>query len=143
MPARPAPSSPRSSADATSLSEIAKTGAVVEDDGELHAILGAGTSLCGRLSFAGRVRIEGHVEGELLGGELIVIAGEAKISGTVSAHHVLVLGGEVHADITATGSIELCVPSVVVGDLKAPEVFLERGVSFSGKCTMGSDVLSD
>jgi len=141
MPALPAPASASASSSIEpSLLNEAPTGAVVHDDGELNAILGSGTALSGRLSFAGRVRVEGQFEGELLGGELIVIAGDAKIQGTVSARHVLILSGEVHADITATGSIELCVPAIVVGDLKAPEVFLERGVSFSGKCTMGSDV---
>jgi len=109
-------------------------------ESELHAILGEGTALTGRFSFAGRARVEGQVEGELLGGELLVIAGSARVRGSVSAERVLVLGGEVHADITAKSSIELRVPAIVTGDLRAPEIFLERGVSFTGKCTMGPAV---
>lgn len=103
---------------------------------ELDAILGAGTHFEGKLSFAGKIRIEGSFEGELLGGELLVIAGDARISGALRAHHVLILGGTIQANITAEESIELCVPAVVTGDLRAPEIILERGISFSGTCTM-------
>ncbi|HSC87621.1 MAG TPA: polymer-forming cytoskeletal protein [Polyangiaceae bacterium] len=106
---------------------------------EFHALLGPGTSWSGRLSFAGRVRVEAAVEGEILGGELVVIAGEADVQGTIQADHVLVLGGRVRANITARKSIELCIPAVVEGDLRAPDVFLERGVSFTGRCTMGHE----
>lgn len=92
--------------------------------------------MTGRLSFAGRVRVEGVVEGDLLGGELLVIAGDAAIRGNVQARHVIVLGGRVEGDIRAEGAIELRVPAIVTGDLEAPQIFLERGVQFQGSCTM-------
>lgn len=107
-----------------------------EDRLELEAILGASTSLSGRFSFAGRVRVEGTLEGEVLGGELLIVAPGAQITGTIQARSVLILGGEVRANISAEEAIELRVPAVVQGDLEAPQIFLERGVQFSGNCTM-------
>lgn len=103
---------------------------------ELHALLGAGTSFRGTISFAGRVRIDGSFEGEIHGGELLVVGEGAEIRGQVRADSVIVRGGQVDADIVATRSIELYVPSRVTGTLHSPEIFLDKGVQFSGQCNM-------
>lgn len=103
---------------------------------ELHALLGAGTSFRGTISFAGRVRIDGSFEGEIHGGELLVVGEGAEIRGHVRADSVIVRGGQVDADIVATRSIELYVPSRVTGTLHSPEIFLDKGVQFSGQCNM-------
>jgi cytoskeletal protein CcmA (bactofilin family) len=38
--------------------------------------------------------------------------------------------------VRARRSIELYVPAKVTGTLHAPEVFMDKGVQFSGSCTM-------
>jgi len=98
--------------------------------------LGAGTSFRGTISFAGRVRIDGSFEGEIHGGELLVIGEGADIRGQIRVDAVIVQGGRVEADITARRSIELYVPSQVTGALHSPEIFLDKGVQFSGQCNM-------
>src|SRR5690554_1320015 len=103
---------------------------------ELHALLGAGTSFRGTISFAGRVRIDGSFEGEIHGGELLVIGEGADIRGQIRVDAVIVQGGRVEADVTARRSIELYVPSQVTGALHSPEIFLDKGVQFSGQCNM-------
>lgn len=103
---------------------------------ELHALLGAGTSFRGTISFAGRVRIDGSFEGEIHGGELLVVGDGAEIRGQVNVDAVIVQGGRVEADITARRSIELYVPAQVTGALHSPEIFLDKGVQFSGQCDM-------
>lgn len=103
---------------------------------ELHALLGAGTSFRGTISFAGRVRIDGTFEGEIHGGELLVVGEGAEIRGHVRVDSVIVRGGQVDADIVAARSIELYVPSRVTGTLHSPEIFLDKGVQFSGQCNM-------
>ncbi len=103
---------------------------------ELHALLGAGTSFRGTISFAGRVRIDGNFEGEIHGGELLVVGEGAEIRGLIRVDSVIVQGGIVQADIVAPRSIELYVPSQVTGSLHSPEIFLDKGVQFSGQCNM-------
>lgn len=103
---------------------------------ELHALLGAGTSFRGTISFAGRVRIDGAFEGEIHGGELLVVGEGAEIRGHIRVDSVIVQGGQVQADIVASRSIELYVPSQVTGTLHSPEIFLDKGVQFSGQCDM-------
>lgn len=103
---------------------------------ELNAILGPGTSFHGSLSFSGRVRIDGKFHGQLLGGQLLVIGADADIQGEIQAERVVILGGNVQADISATDGIELYVPAHVTGDLRAPEIHLDRGVKFQGRCDL-------
>jgi cytoskeletal protein CcmA (bactofilin family) len=42
----------------------------------------------------------------------------------------------VHGNVRARQSIELYVPARVSGTLHAPEIFMDKGVQFSGTCTM-------
>lgn len=105
-------------------------------DWELSALLSAGTSLFGTLSFSGRIRIEGDFSGQLIGGDAVVIAGEAKVQGEIRARQVLVLGGSVKADIFASEAIELYLPAQVTGDLQAPEIHMDSGFRFAGTCDL-------
>ena len=106
------------------------------DELELHAIVGAGTAFHGTLSFSGRVRIDGEFAGQILGGRLLVIGEGARVQGEIRAERVIILGGNVKADISASDGIELYVPAQVAGDLRAPEIHLDRGVKFQGTCDL-------
>lgn len=105
-------------------------------DSELSAILGPGTSFHGTLSFSGRVCIDGEFSGQALGGQLLVVGDGARVQGELRAHRVVILGGSVRADISAADGIELYVPAQVSGDLRAPEIHLDRGVKFQGTCDL-------
>lgn len=102
---------------------------------ELNALLGQGTHYAGKLWFEGRVRVEGRFEGEIRGEVLIVGAG-AELEGEIEVDVCIVTGGRVRGDIRARNAIELHAPAVVVGDLHAPNVFIDRGVQFEGSCKM-------
>jgi cytoskeletal protein CcmA (bactofilin family) len=103
---------------------------------ELNALLGRGTRYRGKLHFEGRVRIEGAFEGEIEGEDVLVIGEGASVGGRIQVGVCIVTGGQVRADIRARDAIELHAPSVVVGDLHAPNIFIDRGVQFEGSCKM-------
>jgi cytoskeletal protein CcmA (bactofilin family) len=67
---------------------------------------------------------------------VLVIGASATVQGEVQADRVIVLGGQVKADITARLGIELYVPAQVTGDLRAPEIHLDKGVRFVGTCDL-------
>jgi cytoskeletal protein CcmA (bactofilin family) len=104
---------------------------------ELTALLGRGTRFEGKLHFEGRVRIDGAFSGEILSEDTLVIGEGAVVTGEIFAGTVIIRGGKVHANVKATRSIELHVPAEVSGNLRAPEIFLDKGVHFSGNCSMG------
>jgi len=110
-----------------------------EDDAllvELNALLGRGTRYEGKLHFEGRVRIEGHFEGEIRGQDVLVIGQGADVTAEIDVGACIVTGGRVEANIRARDAIELHVPAIVCGDLHAPNIFIDRGVQFEGKCRM-------
>jgi cytoskeletal protein CcmA (bactofilin family) len=105
---------------------------------ELTALLGRGTRFEGKLHFEGRLRIDGSFSGQILCDDTLIIGEGAFVDGEVLAATVIIRGGKVRANIRATRSIELYVPAEVSGSLRAPEIFMDKGVQFTGNCTMGA-----
>jgi len=103
---------------------------------EITALLGRGTRFEGKLHFSGRVRIDGTFRGDIQSDDVLVIGEGADVEGEIDVSTVIIKGGNVHANIRARHSIELYVPARVSGTLHAPEVFMDKGVQFSGSCTM-------
>jgi cytoskeletal protein CcmA (bactofilin family) len=104
---------------------------------EITALLGRGTRFEGKLHFEGCVRIEGSFSGEVLSDDTLVIGEGAIVDGDILAGTVIIRGGIVRANVRATRTIELHSPAVVSGNLRAPEVYIDKGARFTGGCTMG------
>jgi cytoskeletal protein CcmA (bactofilin family) len=107
-------------------------------DVELTALLGRGTRFEGKLSFDGRVRIDGAFVGEVRSQGVLVIGEGAQVHADVSVGTLIVMGGSLRGNVQARESIELRVPAQVTGNLRAPEISMDRGVQFSGECTIES-----
>lgn len=106
---------------------------------EITALLGQGTSYSGKLTFEGRVRIDGTFEGEVFSPGTLVIGEGAEIRGTLDVGVLIVLGGEVWGKVQARELVEVHAPAVVHADVETPQVFIDRGAIFDGRCTMGDD----
>lgn len=103
---------------------------------EITALLGQGTHFEGKLHFEGRVRIDGSFKGEIRSDDVLIIGEGAEVEGEIDVATVIIKGGAVRANVRAKTSIELYVPAAVTGTLHAPEIFMDKGVQFSGTCTM-------
>lgn len=109
------------------------------DFGEIRAFLGEGTQFKGVLSFAGAVRIDGHVEGEVVGEELLIIGEPGQVKAEIEVG-TLVVSGRVQGTITARARVELLGPSRVTGTIRTPCLVVAEGALFNGNCEMlGSD----
>ena len=103
---------------------------------EITALLGRGTHFEGKLHFEGRLRIDGSFRGEIQSPDVLVIGEGAEVVAEIDVATVIIKGGSVEANVRARQSIELYVPAKVSGSLHAPEIFMDKGVQFSGTCTM-------
>lgn len=103
---------------------------------EITALLGRGTHFEGKLHFEGQVRIDGSFRGEIRSEGILIIGEGADVHGEIDVATVIVKGGRVDANVRAAQSIELYVPAEVSGSLHSPEIFMDKGVHFSGTCTM-------
>jgi cytoskeletal protein CcmA (bactofilin family) len=104
--------------------------------GELNALLGRGTRFTGKLTFEGKVRIDGTFEGEVFSDGILIVGDEAEVSARIEVATLIVRGGVVRGDVHATVAVEVYAPSKLYGDLTAPEVFIDKGVTFEGRVTM-------
>ena len=104
---------------------------------EITALLGRGTRFEGKLEFEGRVRINGTFRGQIRGDDALVIGDGAEVDADIEVGMVIVKGGSLQGNVRAAQSIELYVPARASGTLHAPEVHIEKGVQFSGTCTIG------
>ncbi|MBX3127135.1 MAG: polymer-forming cytoskeletal protein [Polyangiaceae bacterium] len=103
---------------------------------EITALLGHGTRFEGKLLFDGRVRIDGEFRGEIRSSDVLIIGEGADVDAEIDVATVIIRGGTVKGNVRARASIELYVPAKVSGSLHAPEIFMDKGVQFSGSCTM-------
>ncbi|HEY4158015.1 MAG TPA: polymer-forming cytoskeletal protein [Polyangiaceae bacterium] len=103
---------------------------------EITALLGRGTRFEGKLHFEGRVRIDGAFRGEIRSADTLIIGDGAEVEAEIDVATVIIKGGNVQGNVRATASIELYVPARVSGTLHSPEIFMDKGVQFSGTCTM-------
>lgn len=103
---------------------------------EITALLGRGTRFEGKLHFEGRVRIDGTFRGEIETPDILIVGDGADIDAQIRAGVVIVKGGTLQGSVHATTGIELYVPARVNGTLRAPEIFMDKGVQFSGTCTI-------
>lgn len=105
---------------------------------ELTALLGRGTRFEGKLSFDGRVRIDGAFRGEIRSDGTLVIGESGEVQAEINVGTLIVKGGSLRGTVHAVDSIELYVPAQVVGQLRSPGIFMDKGVQFSGECTIES-----
>jgi cytoskeletal protein CcmA (bactofilin family) len=89
---------------------------------EITALLGRGTRFEGKLTFEGRVRIDGYFKGEIRSDDTLIVGEGAEVHAEIDAAVVIIRGGEVHGKLA--------------GNIQAPSVFLDRGATFQGNCRM-------
>ncbi|MDZ4786799.1 MAG: polymer-forming cytoskeletal protein [bacterium] len=105
----------------------------------LGAFLGSGTKIMGQLSFTGPVELDGQVEGEIVAQDKLTIGEAAIVKGTVHGSEILVKG-TVQGDIFASKKLILRKPARIIGNISAPSLNIEEGVTFDGKCSMNMQI---
>lgn len=110
---------------------------------EINALLGAGTEYEGKLVFQGRVRVDGRFVGEIHGSDVLILGATADVSADVHVGALIVLGGTLRGNVFARRLVELHAPGAVLGDIETPQLFIDKGATFTGACSMGSSGASE
>jgi cytoskeletal protein CcmA (bactofilin family) len=103
---------------------------------ELQALLGRGTEFEGKLAFEGRVRIDGKLRGKIFGPDVLILGPSAEVHAEIEVGTLIVRGGALWGNVKATRLVELHAPARVHGDIATGQLFLDKGVTFDGRCTM-------
>ena len=103
---------------------------------ELQALLGRGTEFEGKLCFEGRVRIDGKLRGRIEGDDVLILGPTAEVHADIEVGSLIVRGGEIRGEIRARRLVELYAPARVHGNITTGQLYLDKGVTFDGRCTM-------
>lgn len=106
--------------------------------GEINALLGRGTEFDGVLSFEGRVRIDGTFKGKIFSDGILILGDGAEVEAEIEVGTLIVRGGTLRGSVVARQLIEIHAEGAVRGDITAPQIDIDKGCVFEGKCTMGS-----
>jgi cytoskeletal protein CcmA (bactofilin family) len=107
----------------------------VLDDEDFDTILSADIDFSGTLSFEKPFLIRGKLSGEIEAQGLLVVDEGAVVDANIKGSKV-VIRGAVKGDVTAAEKVEVSVTGRLKGNVTAPEVSMETGCVFNGRCTM-------
>lgn len=106
----------------------------LNEDSAFESRIGKGTKASGKLTFRGSVKIEGEVEGEISGDEVMIATG-AVVSARISAGRVTIAGA-FSGEITARERVELMATARAQCTISTPNLVLNEGAQFDGDCKM-------
>ncbi|MDR1253358.1 MAG: polymer-forming cytoskeletal protein [Treponema sp.] len=105
------------------------------DDDDFDTILSADIEFSGNLFFEKPFLIRGKVAGEISARGLLVIDEDAVVNANITTSRV-VIRGQVKGDVIAAEKVEVTITGKLIGNVTAPEIFMETGCVFNGLCTM-------
>ncbi len=105
---------------------------------DANSILGEKSIFTGKFFINGSLKVEGIYEGQALQSEHLVITKKGKVKTDISATNVVV-EGIVIGNIHAKKRVLLAPSAKVLGDIHTPELIIQNGVIWEGKCYIHED----
>ncbi len=102
----------------------------------IRTLIGEGTVITGELRFADGLRIDGEVVGDVVsdseGYSILVISEKARVTGKVTAGHVIV-NGTVVGPIHSSALLELQPKAQITGDVRYEVLAMHQGATIDGE----------
>lgn len=109
---------------------------ISKPQGRIDSLIGVGTSLDGDVTFAGGLRVDGEIKGNVRGVEgqpaTLVISEHARIEGEISVSH-LVINGTVIGAVHSSDFLELQTRARVTGDVEYSTIEMHLGAVVQGR----------
>ncbi|MBM3909078.1 MAG: polymer-forming cytoskeletal protein [Gemmatimonadetes bacterium] len=99
------------------------------------SIIAAGMRITGDIDTTGTIKIDGRIEGSVIGARQLMLGKNGAIHGNVHAGEV-VIGGAVDGSITADERLELQGSATVNGDIDTKSVVVLEGARINGTLRM-------
>ena len=107
----------------------------VLDDSDFDTILSQDIDFSGTLNFEKPFLIRGKLSGDIIARGILVVDEEAVVEANINASRVIIRGS-VKGNVFASEKVEVTITGKLVGNVTAPEIFMETGCVFNGRCTM-------
>jgi cytoskeletal protein CcmA (bactofilin family) len=99
------------------------------------SIIASGMRITGDIETSGTLKIDGRVDGSVIGARQVMLGRNGAIKGNVHAGEV-VLGGQVDGSIVADERLELQGSAVVNGDIETKSIVVLEGARINGAVRM-------
>jgi cytoskeletal protein CcmA (bactofilin family) len=107
---------------------------VLEEE-DFDTILSQDIDFSGTLNFEKPFLIQGKLSGEISSQGLLVVDEDAVVAANINASRVIIRGS-VKGNGTASEKVELTVTGKLEGNVIAPQINMETGCVFNGRCNM-------
>src|SRR5207302_9122761 len=95
-------------------------------------VLNSDVELKGTLKFSGELVFDGKIEGDINSDGSLHLGDNAVVKGNISVNAV-VLRGKINGNVTAREKIDIKTKTELFGDIRAPKLVMEEGVTFVGQ----------
>lgn len=95
-------------------------------------ILNSDVEIKGTLRFSGELTFDGKLDGDIHSEGTLNLGDGAVVKGNVNVNTV-VLRGKINGNVTAKDKIDIKSKTELFGDIRAPKLVIEEGVTFVGK----------
>jgi len=106
------------------------------------SIIAAGMQITGDIDTTGTLKVDGRVEGSVIGARQLMLGRNGAIHGNVHAGEV-VIGGLVDGAIIADERLELQGSAIVSGDIETKSIVVLEGARINGSVRMQEIRLAD
>lgn len=104
-------------------------------------VLNSDVEIKGNLKFSGELTFDGKLEGEITTDGVLNLGDAAVVNGNISASSVIVRG-KITGNIQAKEKIEIKAKTELFGDIRAPKLSVEEGVTFVGRTEVNPNKVS-
>ncbi len=104
----------------------------------INSIIGEGTTFKGDLDLSGLLRIDGDFEGNIRTDGRVLLGKSGRARCLIEADTVVV-GGILKGDVKASSKVVLLSTSIVIGNIRSPQLIVEEGVLLHGRCIVSDD----
>jgi cytoskeletal protein CcmA (bactofilin family) len=105
------------------------------EEEDYDTIFSSDIDFSGTLNFEKPFLIRGRLSGEIVARGILVVDEEATVDANIHGTKV-VIRGSVKGDVSASEKVEVTVTGKLMGNIVAPEIMMETGCVFNGRCTM-------
>jgi len=104
-------------------------------------VLNSDVELKGTLRFSGELTFDGKLDGDINSEGSLNLGDNAVVKGNINVNTV-VIRGKINGNITAREKIDIKSKTELFGDVRAPKLVIEEGVTFVGKSEVNPNKVS-
>ena len=95
-------------------------------------VLNSDVELKGTLKFTGEMTFDGKLDGDITSDGTLQLGDNAVVKGNINVNSVVVRG-KINGNVSAKEKIDIKSKTELFGDVRAPKLVIEEGVTFVGK----------